>query len=252
MRRVVHGGAALFCAALAGGFFLLLYRSAGAALPSGVPLLRDIFTSSSVADTGSINVVTAILMDYRAFDTLGEATVIFTAVAVAGAILGKPRPTVSDRTMGLLSRRLLSAVLPLFFLFPVYVIAHGHISPGGGFQGGVSLAVLVILIHVAFGDPFGQKMVPARFLGFMENGAALALMGVGMLGIFQGASFLANGAAGFATGTPGTLLSGGIIPVLNLLVGVKVAAGLSSLYIYLSGHESAGYESAGYETGRGR
>ncbi len=239
IRRVVPVAAGVFCLLLAAGFFLVLRGAVETGSGRDGPLLRDLFTTSSVDETGSVNVVTAILMDYRAFDTLGEATVIFTAVAVAAAILGKPRPTESQRTMGLLSRRLLSSVLPLFLLFPLFVIAHGHISPGGGFQGGVSLAVLVILIHVAFGDPFGQNVVPLRLLVMVEYGAALGLVAVGMLGIVQGASFLANLAAGFPSGTPGSLLSGGVIPVLNLLVGLKVAAGLSSLYIYLSGHEAS-------------
>jgi multicomponent Na+:H+ antiporter subunit B len=194
------------------------------------------YPGRSVAETGSINVVTAILMDYRAFDTLGEATVIFSSVAVAAAILGKPQFS-SNRTMGLLSRRMLSALLPLFFIFPLFVIFHGHLSPGGGFQGGVSLAVLVILVHVAFGDRFGGRVMPLNLLGVAEDGAALGLVAIGFVGVFQGSAFLANIAAGFPRGTAGTLVSGGVIPLLNLLVGLKVAAGLSSLYIFLAGHE---------------
>lgn len=133
------------------GFLCLLLSLGFATFLLGAELHRGeskppvtAFTARSAIETGSINTVTAILMDYRAFDTLGEATVIFTSVAAAAAILGKPRFT-SNRTMGLLSRRLLSALLPLFFIFPLFVILHGHLSPGGGFQGGVSLAVLVIL-----------------------------------------------------------------------------------------------------------
>ncbi|TVR68431.1 MAG: sodium:proton antiporter [Spirochaetaceae bacterium] len=199
--------------------------------------MEEPYTARSVAETGSINVVTAILMDYRAFDTLGEATVIFASVAVAAAILGKPGSP-SNRTMGLLSRRQLSALLPLFFIFPLFVIFHGHLSPGGGFQGGVSLAVLVILIHVAFGDRFGEEVIPHRILALSEYGAAIGLVGIGFVGIFQGSAYLANVAAGFPRGTAGTLASGGVIPLLNLLVGMKVAAGLSSIYVHLAGHEA--------------
>ena len=237
MTRVllVRAAAGLLCLLLSFGFaaFLLEAERHDAGLIS----TATAYTTRSAAETGSVNVVTAILMDYRAFDTLGEATVIFASVAVAAAILGKPRFS-SNRTMGLLSRRLLSALLPLFLIFPLFVIFHGHISPGGGFQGGVSLAVLVILIHVAFGDRFGGRVIPLKVLSASEYGAALGLVAVGFIGVFQGSAFLANVAAGFPRGTAGTLASGGVIPVLNLLVGLKVAAGLSSLYIYLAGHEA--------------
>lgn len=230
--------AALLCVFPALGFaFFLLEAEHHGTEHYGAALQRMNYTARSVSETGSINVVTSILMDYRAFDTLGEATVIFTSVAVAAAILGKPRFPV-NRTMGLLSRRVLSTLLPLFFIFPLFVILHGHISPGGGFQGGVSLAVLVILIHVAFGDRFGGRLVPLGILSASEYGAALALVTVGFAGVFQGTAYLANIAAGFPRGMAGTLASGGIIPLLNLLVGLKVAAGLSSLYIYLAGHEA--------------
>lgn len=220
----------------------------GSPMLPGQISLHHAFITRAVQETGSVNVVSAILMDYRGFDTFGEATVIFTAVAVAATILGKPNLTQRDGTMGLLSRRLLSAVLPLFFLFPMYVIIHGHISPGGGFQGGVSLAVLIILIHVAFGMRFGQHVISLRVLSITEYTAALTLLATGFFGITQGVSFLSNYIAGAPQGTPGELLSAGIIPLLNFLVGFKVAAGLGSLYIYLSGHESIAEQSI---TGKG-
>lgn len=236
-------------AALAAGFVVHLLSALElgkidlATLPGQISL-HTAFITRAVQETGSMNVVSAILMDYRGFDTFGEATVIFTAVAVAATILGKPKLTQRDGTMGLLSRRLLSAVLPLFFLFPMYVIIHGHISPGGGFQGGVSLAVLIILIHVAFGMRFGQHIISLRVMSITEYTAALMLLSTGFFGITQGVSFLSNYVAGAPQGTPGQLFSAGIIPLLNFLVGFKVAAGLGSLYIYLSGHESIAEESS--------
>lgn len=233
LMRTVAG---LFCMLLLVGFAASLLEAQRHGAGSAPVDAAEKYTGRSVAETGSVNVVTAILMDYRAFDTLGEATVIFSSVAVAAAILGKPRFS-TNRTMGLLSRRLLSALLPLFFIFPLFVIFHGHLSPGGGFQGGVSLAVLVILVHVAFGDRFGGRVIPPGVLSLSEDAAALGLVVVGLTGVLQGSAFLANIAAGFPRGTAGTLPSGGIIPLLNLLVGLKVAAGLSSLYVYLAGHE---------------
>ncbi|POR01285.1 sodium:proton antiporter [Alkalispirochaeta sphaeroplastigenens] len=193
------------------------------------------FLEEGVGATGSINIPAAILMDYRAFDTLGEASVIFGSALVIAAILGTPRFARKDQPLGVLSRRALVYLLPLFLIFPSYVITNGHRSPGGGFQGGVSIAVLVILLHVAFGHRFALQRVPLRFLGFLEYLGALAFLATGILGILLGSSFLANAVAGFPLGTPGTLLSGGIIPVLNIVVGCKVAAGLSAIYCSLAG-----------------
>ncbi|SIQ52146.1 multicomponent Na+:H+ antiporter subunit B [Alkalispirochaeta americana] len=193
------------------------------------------FLQDGAHATGSVNIPTAILMDYRAFDTLGEASVIFGSAVVIAAILGTPRFAREDQPLGLLSRRALVYLLPLFLIFPSYVITNGHRSPGGGFQGGVSIAVLVILLHVAFGNRFALQRVSLRFLGFVEYLGALAFLATGILGILLGSSFLANVVAGVPRGTPGALLSGGIIPVLNIIVGCKVAAGLSSIYCHLAG-----------------
>jgi multicomponent Na+:H+ antiporter subunit B len=221
--RVWNVAVAGLCLLFAVALGALLLESAHYA---GVGLVN--YASRGSDETGSPNVVTAILMDYRGFDTLGEATVILASVAAVAMILGKPKTVRRDQTLGLLARRALSAMLPLFFVFPVYVILFGHLSPGGGFQGGVSLAVLVILVHVTFGYRFGQHRIPLSLLSNVEYLSALAFATVGLLGIVSGGAYLANIAVGRVPGA-------GIIPLLNLIVGMKVAAGLSSMYLYLSG-----------------
>ncbi|AFG38357.1 hydrogen gas-evolving membrane-bound hydrogenase subunit E [Spirochaeta africana] len=222
---------ALLCLAAGAGFVYLITAALQLEIPSAAN-----YTARAVAETGSINVPTAILMDYRGFDTLGEASVIFTSVAVVLVILGAPQFSQPDRIMTLLSRRAIAYLLPLFFLFPVYVILNGHLSPGGGFQGGVSLAVLVILLHVVFGNDFTAQRLPMRLLGITEYLSALAFASVGLVGIALGSTYLANAAAGLPLGRPGELLSAGIIPLLNVIVGCKVAAGLSSIFYALAGH----------------
>lgn len=214
------GGLCIIFAVVLGTVLLETAKHAGTGVVS--------YTSRGMNETGSANIVTAILMDYRGFDTLGEATVILASVAAAAMILGKPGTPRRDETLGLLARRALSALLPLFFVFPVYVVLFGHLSPGGGFQGGVSLAVLVILIHVTFGHRFGQQRIPVSLLSNVEYLSASAFALVGLLGIVSGGTYLANVAVGSMSGA-------GIIPLLNLIVGMKVAAGLSSMYLYLSG-----------------
>lgn len=214
------------CLLLAGGLGMVLIESTDLGKARMVQ-----YTSRDVAETGSINVVTGILMDYRGFDTFGEAMVILASVAATAMILGTPRTPHSKRRLGLLARRALSAMLPLFFVFPIYVILFGHLSPGGGFQGGVSLAVVVILIHVTFGHRFGQSRLPLKLLSTTEYVAALTFGSIGLLGIATGSAYLSNA---LINQLPGA----GVIPVLNVVVGIKVAAGLSVIYLYLSGEDA--------------
>lgn len=195
--------------------------------------LGELFLSLSVDQTRAVNVVSGVLLDFRAFDTLGEASVIFASVAaVSSAFYGSTlRP--SERGLGLLVRRSVSYLSPLFLLFPVYIVLHGHLSPGGGFQGGVSLAVLLILLTVAFGTGSVSMAIRAHTLHATEALSAGAFLLIGVVGVLQGLSFLTNLAAGFPPGDPGALFSAGMIPLLNLVIGVKVASGLGAIFFDL-------------------
>ena len=229
-RRVVG---VLVAAPVALGLALLLVRFAvNEAGPAGIAI--D-YTARTVADTGAINTVTAILLDYRALDTLGEASVIFAAAAAVGTLFAGARPpgerALHSRGLGIMVRRLVGYLAALFWLFPVYVILYGHLSPGGGFQGGVSLAVLWILLNVVFGTRAPNVALPPRRLHAVEAGAAAAFLAVGLVGIARGSYYLANASAGFPLGSrPGQLFGAGFVPLLNLIIGAKVAAGLGSIF----------------------
>lgn len=183
----------------------------------------------SIPASGAINVVAAVLLDFRAFDTLGEASVIFASVATVGAVFAGSVPRRTDTGLGLLVRRAVAYLAALFLLFPVYVVLHGHLSPGGGFQGGVSLAVLIILLTVVFGTRRVSLGLGVRRLRTTESLSAAAFLLIGLVGVVQGLPYLTNGAAGFPRGDAGSLLSGGVIPLLNVVIGLKVASGLGSI-----------------------
>ncbi len=227
--RPRHIGGLVLAVPAAIGLGTLLLRHAVTTAPLDGPSAR--YLIDSVADSGSINVVTTILLDYRAFDTLGEASVIFAAVAAIGALFAGS--TLEDRgpDMSLIVRTSVGYLAALFWLFPVYIVFHGHLSPGGGFQGGVSLAVLVILLYVVFGTRRASVSLGPTRLHTAESISALGFLLVGMVGVVHGLAYLTNAAAGFPTGTPGRLPSGGMIPLLNLLIGLKVAAGLGSIFL---------------------
>ncbi|MFW6363737.1 MAG: hydrogen gas-evolving membrane-bound hydrogenase subunit E, partial [Spirochaeta sp.] len=94
-------------------FMLLLFSALDLDTPPAADYIRH-----AITDTGSINIPSAILLDYRGFDTLGEASVIFTAATVVLVILGTPRFTEPDNTLGILTRRAIAYLLPLFLVFP--------------------------------------------------------------------------------------------------------------------------------------
>ncbi len=202
--------------------------------------LSAYYIAHAIRDTAAINVVSSVLLDYRAFDTLGEAIVIFTAVTAVSALFAGSRLSRSDRGSGILVRRSISYLSVFFWMLPMYIVVFGHLSPGGGFQGGVSLAVLVILLNVVFGTNRGSAwLTPAR-LHAAESCGAIAFVAIGFVGIASGGAFLTNLAVGFPRGTPGELLSAGAIPLLNLAIGVKVASGLGSIFFEFLSTEEAG------------
>jgi len=108
------------------------------------------------------------------------------------------------------------AIFPFIFLFGAYVIFYGHLSPGGGFQGGVILSMAVLLSIVTYGRKRFQKSIP--LLSFIEIVGVTLFVFIGIAGIVSGKQFLANF---------------GMIPLLNIIIGLKVFAGLVLMYIFL-------------------
>ncbi|MGF3585427.1 MAG: MnhB domain-containing protein [Thermoplasmatota archaeon] len=111
-------------------------------------------------------------------------------------------------------------LLPFILLFGIYVILYGHVSPGGGFQGGVILAMAVLLSVVIYGTNRFQKFIP--YLSSVEIVGVSLFVLIGILGIGSGKQFLAN-------------LS--TISLLNIVIGLKVFAGLVLMYLFLIGWE---------------
>jgi multicomponent Na+:H+ antiporter subunit B len=180
------------------------------------------------------DVVTAVNFDFRGFDTLGEEFIFFAAVLGVALILrpqpgeqaghvtdyatGRAVPPTSDavRVLGL-------GLTPFTVLFGLYVVAHGHLTQGGGFQGGVILATAVLLVYLAgeFDDLHG--LYTERVL---ERAAALGgggYIAIGLLGVAAGSTFLDNV---LPLGRTGSVFSAGMVPLINVSVGLEVAAGL--------------------------
>lgn len=188
------------------------------------------YISSAGKETGAANIVAAILFDYRAFDTLGEISVIFTTVCGVSMLFARSRYRKSSSGLSFIVRRGMALVVPFILLYASSIIVMGHLTPGGGFQGGTVLATATILFCIVYGSSFEAARVHSSVKDTIESAGALLFTGIGLIGICAGTGFLANGAAGFPVGTSGSFLSAGAIPFLNVAVGMKVGAGLSTLF----------------------
>jgi multicomponent Na+:H+ antiporter subunit B len=153
--------------------------------------------------------------------------VLFMVAAGVGVLLaGEPgEETLSQAAIGRgpseLVRNGAEVVLPLIFLFGAYVIMNGHLSAGGGFQGGAVVASGVMLLMLAY--PTGP--LHHGFLSITESLAGVVYVSIGIAGIVFGAGFLDSHI--LPRGEFGTLFSAGAIPVISALLGIKVGAELS-------------------------
>lgn len=190
--------------------------------------LSNYIIKSGLKDTGSLNLITAILYDYRAFDSLGESTVIFGAVSGIVLILSRKMLPVSSKGLSFIVKRSLGILTPFIALFGFYIITHGHLTPGGGFQGGVILAAISIIFSIVYGSAFDYRRYSPQTKTALETLGALTFLAIGLAGIVLEGSFLAN--LGFLTAETGSLISAGSIPYINLGVGFKVGAGLAIIF----------------------
>jgi multicomponent Na+:H+ antiporter subunit B len=177
------------------------------------------------------DVVTALNFDIRAFDTLGEEFILFASVSGVVLLLRHLRdePEQEDTTPGIEDHRFAGAseglkltslvLIPLLVAFGAYLVFHGHLTPGGGFQGGVVLAAGPIAILLAGRYLSMKRVAPKRLLEGADSlgAAAYALVGLGGL-IFAGV-FLKDP---LPLGASGHLLSSGMMPLNSIAVGLEV------------------------------
>jgi multicomponent Na+:H+ antiporter subunit B len=224
----------VFVVALAGLIGLLLWAFIG--LPDFGDYrgpYGDILNRVAVPERSTTDVVTAVNFDYRGFDTLGEEFILFAAVIAVASILRtlrgeRSRPADDDAadrdapdTSLLVRVTGLGLVAPVI-LVGIYIVAHGHQTPGGGFQGGVILATALLLTYLA-GDYATMRAVgPTWLIELAEGTGAAGFALIGVAGLVAGTAFFENV---LGKGTPGELLSSGTIPLSNAAVGLAVTGG---------------------------
>ncbi|MCB4756179.1 MAG: hypothetical protein LHV69_03955 [Elusimicrobia bacterium] len=117
----------------------------------------------------------------------------------------------------------------LILLYGIYILLHGHLSPGGGFAGGVIVALSFVHLMLAFGKDVAFKKLRPAALSLFESVGAILFLTIALLG-FTGGTFFLNF---LPKGEPFRLFSAGIIPLCNVAISLKVGAGLFAIVIAL-------------------
>ncbi len=136
----------------------------------------------------------------------------------------------NEEGMSLIVKTIARLTTGLIFLYGIYIVIHGHVSPGGGFAGGVIIALSFILIMLAFGKEVALHKVSTSMASLFESLGAVMFLAIALLG-FMGGYFFLN----FFTkkGEPFTVFSAGIIPLCNIAISLKVGAGLFAIFVVL-------------------
>ncbi|MHC4075134.1 MAG: MnhB domain-containing protein [Planctomycetota bacterium] len=137
--------------------------------------------------------------------------------------------------MTIIVKTISSLVKVFIFLFGIYIIITGHLTPGGGFAGGVILASSYVLLMLAFGRDFAEKNLSLPVASRLDCIGALMFALIAVLGLVFGGSFFINFLyQKYLPGQALDLVSAGTIPLSNLAIGLKVGASLFLVIFILS------------------
>ena len=185
------------------------------------------YAQNAAEQVGAANIVSAIVVTYRGFDTLGEVTILFLTAAIISFVLKmKNEDVVPERFTSPNSEILIYSsqiIVPVIFLVGIYIFINGHLTPGGGFQGGAVIASGVLLMLLA--NP--RMKVRHSLVAFIESISGIAFVVLGVLGLVLAGGFLDN--RFLPLGKFGTLLSAGALPLIYIAIGLKVGAELSNI-----------------------
>lgn len=198
----------------------------------------DVINAVAVGERHLTDMATAVNFDYRAFDTLGEEYILFTAVtglallmrARRGDIEEEPRSFASDRTVpppGDAVRWLCLLLVGATSLFGIYLVAHAHQTPGGGFQGGTVLGTACLLVYLALGYRGFHAVSPKTWIEAAEAAGAGAYVLIGLGTLLATGAFLENA---LPLGETGKLFSAGTVPLISAAVGLEVAGGFVLMF----------------------
>ena len=192
-------------------------------------------------ETGTVNVVAGMILDYRAFDTLGESHVLFIAACCVLILLRLDRNKEgkaviedmegmdhdTDGESSIIVRITTAPLIPIIFIFGIYIILFGHLSPGGGFSGGAIMGGGLILYRNAYGEENSHKLFNYNTFKWISFVSLMFYSIMKGYSFFMGANHLDSG---IPLGTLGNIISAGLIVPLNICVGCVVACTMYTLY----------------------
>ncbi|MFC1898385.1 MnhB domain-containing protein [Candidatus Cloacimonadota bacterium] len=139
----------------------------------------------------------------------------------------------NKKGMSIIVKKICQIIAPVIFLFGLYIIAHGHLTPGGGFAGGVIMASSFIFQIIAYGSILPKLRHEEEGLEFLESAAILGFLIIAALGLIISGSTVFF-AEFLKKGQLGELYSAGFIPLENIVVGAEVCAGVSIIFMALA------------------
>lgn len=133
--------------------------------------------------------------------------------------------------MSVIVKKVTQLIAGLIFLYGIYIMVHGHLSPGGGFAGGALIAGSFILLILAFGSDILRLRKEEAGSTVTESIAVLAFILLAVAGIFVGTRVFFHNF--LPKGMVGELFSAGLIPLYNVLTGIEVAAAIVTIFLAL-------------------
>ena len=199
------------------------------------------YIEKGMEETGAVNIVAGVILDYRAFDTFGESCVLFVAACSVMMLMKKDKNGKSEENLANYNpkrdpvlKSLAKVLVPFNLMLGIYVVFNGHLSPGGGFSGGAVMGASLILFSSAYGyrkvrPIFTEKLI--KIVTFVSLTFYAVAKGYSF---FTGANHLHSI---INPGTPGRILSAGIILPLNIAVGFVVTMTMYSFYALFTKEE---------------
>ena len=237
-RKLYHGTSILFCL-----FLIALLLVTISWLPATGTVNRPVnnevterYIEKGLEETGAVNIVAGMILDYRAFDTLGESHVLFVATITVLILLRlnkteKDEAELSDRRFEPKNDAILQLVatflVPIIIIFGIYIILNGHLGPGGGFSGGAVIGAGLVLYLNAFGFKKTERFFTEKTYKWICFFSLSFYCLAKSYSFYTGANHLHSV---IPKGTPGAILSSGLILPLNIAVGLVVACTIYAFY----------------------
>ena len=202
------------------------------------------YIEKGLEETGAVNIVAGMILDYRAFDTFGESAVLFVAAASVSMLMqndskrdskGKKQKNLNAEYKQLsrdpIVKNIAKYTIPVLLIFGIYIVLNGHISPGGGFAGGAIMGASLILYSSAYGYKTIHTVITDKLT------KTITFCSFAFYAVAKGYSFFTGAhhiPTGIPLGEPGAILSSGLILPLNICVGLIVTCTMYSFYSLFS------------------